>query len=121
MPRPPSTPERKRELARARNRRYRAKLSEEKKHENHLRALAWKRANPGKNTANMLAQKLRKQNRIPAWANLRAIRDFYAARPEGMQVDHIIPLRGETVSGLHVLANLQYLTPKENASKKNSF
>lgn len=49
------------------------------------------------------------------------IKEFYANCPEGYEVDHIIPLRGVTVSGLHVISNLQYLLKEDNRVKSNKF
>lgn len=62
-----------------------------------------------------------KLQRTPAWADMEAIRIFYANCPAGKVVDHIVPLQGKRVSGLHVANNLQYLTQSENSSKKNKF
>lgn len=80
----------------------------------------WK-DNPDKH--NVLSAKYRaaKLNRTPEWSDNDKIKEIYAKCPEGYHVDHIIPLQGELVSGLHVPENLQYLPASENCSKGNRF
>lgn len=62
------------------------------------------------------AQKLQA---TPPWADEEAIKQVYFNCPEGYHVDHIIPLKGKEVCGLHTPENLQYLTMEENLSKNN--
>lgn len=62
-----------------------------------------------------------KLERTPIWADLAGIKEFYVKCPEGMHVDHIVPLNGELVSGLHTLDNLQYLSALDNIKKSNKY
>lgn len=72
-------------------------------------------------TASENKRRASKLKRTPKWADLEAIKKFYSKCPEGYHVDHIVPLQGEKVSGLHVLENLQYLPAHENLTKSNKF
>lgn len=77
--------------------------------------------NKGKCIAKSRAYQLRKTNAAPPWVNLKEIEIFYSNCPEGFHVDHIIPLKGKLVSGLHVPWNLQYLPAAINIKKGNRF
>jgi hypothetical protein len=81
----------------------------------------WCRENKGHVNSLILKRNLDKLKRTPKWADLEKIKKIYIDCPDGMTVDHIIPLRGKLVSGLHVHSNLQYLTKSDNSKKHNSF
>lgn len=81
---------------------------------------------PGQFIAKRAARRAAQMKRTPPWADAAAIKAVYdeaarVAKATGapMHVDHIIPLRGRTVSGLHVHYNLQILPGLENLSKGN--
>lgn len=86
------------------------------------RSKAWRIANPDKSGALRAAYRAAKLKATPAWANKNKIVSIYkAAINAGLEVDHVIPLRGKNVCGLHVENNLQLLTRTENACKGNSY
>ena len=79
----------------------------------------WRKSNPAKSRAYRAKYRAAKLKATPIWADLKQVDEFYAKCPQGYEVDHIVPLQGETVCGLHVHYNLQYLSRSENRSKSN--
>lgn len=70
----------------------------------------------------------RKRHACPAWADHAAIAEVYEKCRQmnesgsvRYEVDHIIPILGKNVCGLHVEHNLQILPADKNKRKSNSF
>jgi len=76
---------------------------------------------PEKSRAKLAKRRASKLQQTPKWADLKAIEEFYKNCPNGYHVDHIIPLQGKNVRGLHILENLQYLPAIENIKKGNKY
>ena len=64
-------------------------------------------------------RRARKNNALPQWADIGKINEFINGCPPGFDIDHILPLAGRNVCGLHVLENLQFLPKIDNCSKHN--
>lgn len=109
-------------------------------------ATAYQKSNPDKTKATMKRWRdgnrgianfhfrmyvIRKMHRTPAWLTeldkfimseiYQKSKDLSVSTGVKHHVDHIIPLNGELVSGLHVPSNLQILTAYDNLSKGNTF
>lgn len=83
-------------------------------------AKKYKKANPHVSTASFNRRRARLLRAIPPWADHHEIKRIYEeAATAGMHVDHIVPLLGKNVCGLHVQNNLRPLMPVENMKKGN--
>jgi hypothetical protein len=81
----------------------------------------WRKNNLAYDAFRANLYRTRKLNQIASWANLDKIKEIYFTCPKGYHVDHIVPLKGKLVSGLHVETNLQHLPARENIIKKNHY
>jgi hypothetical protein len=90
--------------------------------------LKYAKENPEIIRAKNAKRRAAKLNATVSWSNKEKIDSVYKEAREleledGIKrhVDHIIPLQGENVCGLHVENNLQILTSEENHKKTNKF
>jgi len=92
---------------------------------------AWRKENMGYVLAKNAARRAAKMQRTPLWLtkeDLKAIETLYImarhktkTTGKPWHVDHIIPLQGELVSGLHVPSNLQVILGVENLRKRHKY
>jgi hypothetical protein len=91
----------------------------------------WKKENPGKVRADTVKRRAAKMQRTPAWLNeddywlIEQAYELAQLRTKlfgfNWHVDHVVPLQGSCVSGLHVPTNLQVIPGVLNVSKANKF
>jgi len=90
-----------------------------------------KAKNPAVVLANTIKRRLAKINRTPVWLTpddcwmIEQTYELAALRTKAFgfawHVDHVIPLQGKLVSGLHTPYNLQVIPGSENVRKLNHF
>ena len=93
------------------------------------KAVQWQKNNPGKSNARSMRRIASKLKATPVWLDelmLLYIEELYdkavllrKITGKKYHVDHIVPLQGKNVCGLHVPWNLQILTNSDNCSKRN--
>jgi len=102
------------------------------RNKNKEKVAQWKRKDRLNNRSRILAdcayRRAAKKQRTVAWANIDAIKSIYEEAQqlsmlvgEWYHVDHIIPLMGKNVCGLHVESNLQIIPAIENLRKGVSY
>ena len=91
----------------------------------------WRSENPHKNRKKEANRRAKKEQRTPIWfdefdefvmqqaAELATIREKVIGGK--WHIDHVIPLYGKVVSGLHVAANFEVVPQKYNVRKSNKF
>lgn len=91
----------------------------------------YREAHPDKVAAWAASSVARRAKRVPKWLSEDdkwMLQEAYALAKQRTkmlgfvwEVDHIIPLRGATVSGLHVPTNIQVIPKAHNRAKRNKF
>ena len=105
----------------------RKEYREKNKEKINLNEREYKKTNKGKVNAHTAKRRATKLQATPTWSELDKIKIVYQKAQElgkltGLEyhVDHIVPLQGNNVCGLHVWHNLQILEASINISKSNN-
>jgi hypothetical protein len=98
------------------------------RHKLSARTKAWAMNNPDKYKLLKIAYQNRRYQATPLWYETDLVKHLYLKRDQlsklwgiTLHVDHIIPLQGKNVCGLHCWNNLQLLEASLNQSKSNNF
>lgn len=86
----------------------------------------------GKYTFKLALARAKKYNAFPKWADtpshrLKILQIYIAAQYKNLttrrkwHVDHVIPMYGEYICGLHVADNLRVISKEANVAKSNLF
>ena len=88
----------------------------------------WIMNNPHKGALYNSNYRTAKLKATPHWAHKSKIEHFYRlarvltkVKGSPQEVDHIVPLQGENICGLHAHYNLQVIPKSDNRSKGNKF
>jgi hypothetical protein len=88
----------------------------------------YRQSNKGKVNASTRKRQAQKIKATPPWADLEQIQRIYVLCAKVSErtgvlhhVDHIIPLKGKNVCGLHVEKNLRIIPAKMNLEKSNKY
>lgn len=107
---------------------YDKKRREEKRHLYREASKRHRDNHPAEKKADVIARRAGIKQQTPAWANLGYMNLFYkgakiesARIGEVVHVDHIVPLNGKNVCGLHCEDNMQLLTARDNMLKSNHY
>lgn len=112
-------------------RKYMSKYADKNRTKIRKIASEWQKNNKGKVNANTALRHTAKMQRTPKWLtkqdklHIKCLYQVAAMRTkesgESWHVDHILPLQGKNVCGLHVPSNLRVIPATENISKGNRY
>ena len=104
-----------------RDKKYYHDTKEQNKQKTAERLSVYGKNNREKSRALLAKYRAAKIQQTPPWYCHADCVAIYKELKPGYHLDHIIPLRGENVSGLHWHHNLQLLPAAENIAKSNKF